>query len=140
MKKQLINSIEKKVFTFLVAFVLLFGSYAKTYASPERPDGDTKSSYITYNGLKDNYYLVFRVDYKNEGAQAFDLVIKNEQSEVLYSKKFDAKPLNSDILLTEVPDGSKLTFSIITKKNKFSQSFAIDTKVKTIAEYVVKGL
>lgn len=139
MKKQLINSIEKKACTFLVAFVLLFSNYAKTYASPEHPGGDTKSSYITYNGLKDNY-LVFKVDYENDLAQAFDLVIKNEQNEVLYNKKFDAKPLNSDILLTEVPDGSKLTFSIVTKKNIFSKSFAIDTKVKTIEEYVVKGL
>lgn len=139
MKKQLINSIQKKVFTLSVAFVLIFGSYAKTIASPVSDASDTKSSYISYKGLKGNY-LVFKVDYKNESAQAFQLVIKNEQNEVLYSKAFDAKSLNTNVLLTEVPDDSKLTFSIVTKKNTYSQSFAIDSNVKTIEEYVVKGL
>jgi hypothetical protein len=139
MKKQLINSIEKKVFTFLVTFVFIFGSYAKTYALPDRSASGDKISYITYTGLKDNY-LVFKVDYKNELAQPFQLVIKNGQNEVLYKKMFDVKPLNTDVLLTEVPDDSKLTFSIETRKNNFSQSFSIDSKVKTIEEYVVKGL
>ena len=134
MKKQLINSIEKKVFTFLVAFVFFFGSYAKIYASP-----NGESSYFTYTGLKDNF-LVFKVDYKNELVQPFKLVIKNEVNEVLYQKMFDAKPLSTNVLLTEVPDNSKLTFSIVTINNNFSKSFEIDTKVKTTEEYIVKGL
>ena len=134
MKKQLINSIEKKVFTFLVAFVFFFGSYAKIYASP-----NGESSYFTYMGLKDNF-LVFKVDYKNELVQPFKLVIKNEVNEVLYQKMFDAKPLSTNVLLTEVPDNSKLTFSIVTINNNFSKSFEIDTKVKTTEEYIVKGL
>ena len=134
MKKQLINSIEKKVFTFLVAFVFFFGSYAKIYASP-----NGESSYFTYAGLKDNF-LVFKVDYKNELVQPFKLVIKNEVNEVLYQKMFDAKPLSTNVLLTEVPDNSKLTFSIVTINNNFSKSFEIETKVKTTEEYIVKGL
>lgn len=139
MKKQLINSIEKKVFTFLVAFVLFFGSYAKTYASPTDPLGDNNSSYFTYAGLKNNF-LVFKVDYKNELVQPFQLVIRNEVNEVLYQKKFDANPLSTSILLTEIPDDSKLTFSIVTVNNNFSKSFKIDTEVKTTEEYIVKGL
>lgn len=139
MKKQLVNSIEKKVITFSVALFLLFGSYAKTYANPFASASDDKSSYISYKGPKDDY-LVFKVDYKNESAQPFQLIIKNEHNEVLYSKAFEAKPLNTDVLLTELPDNSKLTFSIVTKKDNYSQSFAIDSKVKTIEEYVVKGL
>ena len=139
MKKQLINSIEKKVFTFLVAFVFFFGSYAKIYASPNAPFNSKESSYFTYTGLKDNF-LVFKVDYKNELVQPFKLVIKNEVNEVLYQKMFDAIPLNTNVLLTEVPDDSKLTFSIVTIENNFSKSFEIDTKVKTTEEYIVKGL
>ena len=139
MKKQLINSIEKKVFTFLVAFVFFFGSYAKIYASPKDPMSKGSSPYFTYTGLRDNF-LVFKVDYKNELVQPFKLVIKNEVNEVLYQKMFDAIPLNTNVLLTEVPDHSKLTFSIVTIDNNFSKSFEIDTKVKTTEEYIVKGL
>lgn len=139
MKKQFINSIGKKVFTFAVSFLLIFGSYAKSFAAPSGPASDAKSAYISYKGLKDNY-LVFKVDYENQLAQPFELVIKNEHNEVLYSKAFDAKPLNTNVLLTEVPDDSKLTFSIVTKKSNYSQSFAIASRVKTTQEYVVKGL
>ena len=139
MKKQLINSIGKKVFTSLVAFAFVFGSYAKTYALPAHSSGDTKSSYVTYNGLKENN-LVFKVDYKNELGQPFRLIIKNEHNDVLYRKMFDAKPLNTNVILTEVPDGSKLTFSIETRNNNFSKSFEVSSKIKTIEEYVVKGL
>ena len=139
MKKQLINSIEKKVFTFLVAFVFFFGSYAKIYASPTEPMSKDSAPYFTYTGLRDNF-LVFKVDYKNELVQPFKLVIKNEVNEVLYQKMFDAIPLNTNVLLTEVPDDSKLTFSIVTIDNNFSKSFEIDTKVKTTEEYIVKGL
>jgi hypothetical protein len=139
MKKQLINSIEKKVFTFLVAFVFFFGSYAKIYASPKYPMSKDSAPYFTYTGLRDNF-LVFKVDYKNELVQPFKLVIKNEVNEVLYQKMFDAIPLNTNVLLTEVPDDSKLTFSIVTINNNFSKSFEIDTKVKTTEEYIVKGL
>jgi len=139
MKKQLINSIEKKVFTFLVAFVFFFGSSAKIYASPKDPMSKGSSPYVTYAGLKDNS-LVFKVDYKNELVQPFKLVIKNEVNEVLYQKMFDAIPLNTNVLLTDVPDDSKLTFSIVTIDNNFSKSFEIDTKVKTTEEYIVKGL
>lgn len=139
MTKQLINRIGKKVSVFLVALTLIFGSYATSYASPDGPTKDEKASYVTYNGLKDNF-LVFKVDYKNESAQPFQLVIKNEQNEVLYTRLFEAKPLNSNILLTEVPDNSKLTFAIETGKNIYRQTFAIDSKVKTTQEYIVKGL
>src|SRR3954453_6587157 len=139
MTKQLINSIEKKAFTFIVAFTLIFSSYATSFASPASRVKDGKSSYISYTGLKDNF-LVFKVDYQNDLAEPFQLVIKNEQNEVLYKKMFEAKPLNTNVLLTELPDNSKLTFTIETKKNSFNQTFTIDTNVKTIQEYVVKGL
>lgn len=138
MKKHFLSAIGKKAFT-LAAFVIIFCSSAKTYALSDTSAGVAKPSYITYQGLKDNY-LVFKVDYKNELAKPFQLVIKNEHNDILYKKMFDAKPFSTDILLTEVPDNSKLTFSIETGKNNFSQSFTIDTEVKTTEEYIVKGL
>lgn len=139
MKKQLNIPIEKKALKFLVAFALLFGSYVTSFATPVGPTKDAKSSYISYKGLKDKF-LVFTVDYKNEMEQPFQLVIKNEHNDVLYSKSYEAKPLNKDILLTDLPDDSKLTFSIESKKNNYNQTFAIDTNVKTIQEYIVKDL
>jgi hypothetical protein len=139
MKKQLSNSIQKKAFTFLAAFTLFFSSYATYAASPDSASKDAKASYVSYKGLKDDF-LVFKVDYKNELGEPFQLVIRNGQNEVLYRKPFDARPLDTNILLTEIPDNSKLTFSIESRKKSFSQTFAIDAKVRTIEEYVVKGL
>src|SRR4051812_38951742 len=126
MKKQFINSIAKKAFTFSVALVLIFGSYATASAADNETASEAKSSYVSYKGLKENY-LVFKVDYKNEKVQPFQLVIKNEQNDVLYIKNFEAKPLDTDVLLTEVPDNSKLTFSIVSKKDNYSKSFTIDS-------------
>ncbi len=139
MKKRFMNSIKKKVVTFSLAFILILGSSAKTFAALDQPASSEKSCDISYKGLRDSY-LVFKVDYKNEVAQPFQLVIKNEQNDVLYIKTFEAKPLDTNVLLTDVPDDSKLTFSIVSKKNNYSQSFSIVSQVKTIEEYVVKGL
>ncbi len=139
MKKQLINSIEKKALTFSVALMLVFGNYAKSFEVKADSAAKTKSSFISYKGLR-NDHLVFEVDYKNELSEPFELIIKNDQNDILYKKAFDAKPLNTDVLLTEVPDGIKLTFSIHTRKNNLNQSFEIDTRIKTTEEYVVKGI
>jgi hypothetical protein len=140
MKKQFINSITKKAVAFSLAFALILAGYSNSFASASGPVGETKAAYVTYKGLKDDNHLVFRIDYKNESEQPFQLVIKNDHGDVLYSKAFDAKPLNSNILLTELPDNSKLTFSIVSKTGNYSQSFKIDSKVRTTQEYIVKGL
>jgi len=139
MKKQFSLAITKKVLTFSFALAVIFGTYAKSFAADNETANAAKSSYISYKGLKDNY-LVFKVDYKNENAEPFQLVIKNEQSDVLYAKNFSSQPLNTNVLLTDIPDNSKLTFSILSKKNNVSQSFTIASEVKTTQEYVVKGL
>lgn len=139
MKKHLTNAIGKKVFTLLTASVILFGSASSSFALPERAANTIKAANIYYNGVK-GQYVVFKVDYKNEQAEAFELVIKNEQNDILYSKKFDAKPLNTDVLLSELPEACKLTFSIKSGKKDFSQSFEINTNYKTVAELEVKGI
>src|SRR5438067_3378458 len=123
MKKQLIKSIGKKALTFCAIFLLIFGTYAKGFSAPAGPENSEKSSYIKYQGPKDNY-LVFKVDYANELAQPFQLVIQNDHNEVLYTKAFDSRPLNTNVLLTEIPDDSKLTFSIVSKASNYRQSFA----------------
>jgi hypothetical protein len=67
-------------------------------------------------------------------------VIKGEQNDILYSKSFEAKSLNTNILLSEMPEKSKVTFEIQTAKENLKQAFQIDSQVKTVEEYVVKGL
>ncbi len=139
MKKQFTTAIEKKAFTFLVALVIIFSSAANSFALPDRAGNETKAAEITYTGLKDKA-LVFKVDYKNESSESFQLIIKNEENDVIFARKYEAKPLYTNIILSEAPEDGKLTFVIRTGKRDFSQSFEINTKVKTISEFEVKGL
>lgn len=137
MKKQLFKAISKRVSTVVLAVLILTAASQKSFALPNVPF--SKSAEISYKGFKDNK-LVFNVNYKNEFAQPFQLVIKNEQNEVIYSQPFAAQPLNTTLLFSEVPEKTRLTFLIKTGKKEVSQSFEINTQVKTVEEYIVKGL
>ena len=138
MKKQTTNVIEKKAITLLLALVIVFSSSVNLYASPDRTGTDQLEG-ITYKGLKDKS-LVFKVKYDNELAKSFELIIKNEYNDILYSKNYGAKPINTDVLLSEFPENCKLTFLIRTGKKDLTKSFVINTEVKTSQEYIVKGL
>ena len=139
MKKQSAVSIQKRAFTFLAALVIVISSSVDLYAHTEPKSSDLKQAQVTYKGLQDRF-LVFHVDYKNELAQAFILTIRNEQSQVLYSKKYDAKSLSANILLSDIADDCKLTFAIKTGKKEFTQAFEINNRVKTVFEYEVKSM
>jgi len=138
MKKQFTTAIEKKAFTFLVALVILFCTQT-SFANSNWGENESKAAEITYAGLKDKG-LVFKVDYKNELAESFQLIIKNGQNEILFAKKYDAKPLSTDILLSGMTEDGKLTFTIRSGKKDYNQSFEINTKVRTVSEFEVKGL
>ena len=119
MKKQFTTAIEKKAFTFLVALTILFCSTQKSFASANYSGSEVKTAEITYAGLKDKA-LVFKVDYKNEPAESFQLIIKNGQNDIIFAKKYDANPLHTDILLSDVTEDGKLTFVIRRGKKDFS--------------------
>jgi len=136
MKKQII-SINKKAFTLFFASALLIGSTATSFAFPDPVA--SKQMEVSYKGVKDKM-LVFSVDYKNVPAEAFQLVIRNDQNEILYFKKFDAKAYSFDILLAEVPEACKLTFSIKSDAKEMKESFEINNTTKLVQEYVVKGI
>lgn len=137
MKKQLTKAISKKVFTlFFTAFVLCGGSQ-RSYALPDSTPA--KGAEIVYKGLQDRK-LVFIINYRNEAAETFQLIVKNDQNEILYFKEYDGKPLNTKMLFSEVPENCKLIFSIKTGKNEVSQAFEINTQVKTVEEFIVKGI
>lgn len=139
MKKQSAYPIQKKVFAVLASFVIIFCTNLKTYAFTDSNSTAAKLTAVSYQGLKDKL-LVFKVDYKNDLSKPALLVIRGDANEILYRKLFEAKPSNTNILLSEVPENCKLTFEILTVEKSLSQSFQIDTNVKTIHEYVVKGV
>lgn len=137
MKKQLTKAISKKVFTFLfVAFVSCTMS-TSLYALPDTTEN--KGAEITYKGIVDKK-LAFNVNYKNELSQNFQLTIKNDQDQIIYSNQFDAKPFNKTMLFSDFPDNSRLTFLITIGKREFSQAFEINSHVTTVEEYIVKGI
>ncbi|GEO12076.1 hypothetical protein [Segetibacter aerophilus] len=137
MKKQSTKAVSTKVFTFLFAVLISCGFAQNTYALPDSTSA--KSVEVTYQGLKDKK-LAFNVNYKNESAQPFQLTIRNDQDQIIYASKFDGTPLNKTMLFSEFPENSKLTFSIITAKEKIAQSFEINTQVRTVEEFIVKGI
>jgi hypothetical protein len=139
MKKQFAYSIQKKVFAFLVALVIVFSSSVSLYAVPNPRLPELKQAQVTYKGLQDKF-LVFHVDYKNELAQDFILTIRDDHHQVLFSKKYEPTGLSTDILLSDLPEDCKLTFAIRTGKKEFSQAFEINNRVKVVSEYEVKGI
>ena len=138
MKKQLTKAISKKVFTFLFVVVISCTMSQSVYALPDTL-AISKGAEITYKGLSDKN-LVFSVNYKNELAEPFELLIKNDQNEIIYVKQFDAKPLNRTLLFSEVPENCKLTFVITSGKKAISQSFEINAHIRTVEEFIVKGI
>ncbi|MCW3106981.1 MAG: hypothetical protein JWQ09_1487 [Segetibacter sp.] len=137
MKKQLIKAISKKVFTLFFAAFILCATAQSSYALPDSTPA--KAAEITYKGLQDSR-LVFLVNYKNEQSETFQLIVRNEQNDILYFKQYKAKPLNTKMLFSDVPENGKLTFLIKTGKKEISQAFQINTQVKTMEEFIVKGL
>ncbi len=138
MKKH-VTTIQRKAVTLLVASALIFSTATMSYASTDSNQNTVKGVEISYKGVE-NSLLVFNVDYKNELSKTFQLVVKNDQNEVLFVKKYDAKPLNTSIRLSAPSEKVKISIAIETGKKEFSQSFEIDSKIKTVEEFVVKGI
>lgn len=141
MKKQSINAVSKKVFSFLLIVIVSVGISPLAFAATGGSDKDSNKNKvveITYQGAREKN-LVFNVNYKNELAQPFQLTITNDHYQVIYSQQFDAKPLNRTILFSELPENCKLIFRIISGKKEISQAFEINSQVKTVEEYVVKS-
>ena len=137
MQKQFTSAIAKKAITLCAVFMILNAGSTRVYASNDR--SVVSPVEISYKGPKDKL-LNFKVDYKNELGKPFQLVIKNEQNEVLYSRRYEAKPLSTEIFLADVPAYCKLTFTIDTEKKQFSESFEITKEIKTVENVLVKGL
>jgi hypothetical protein len=133
MKKQL----AKTVSTLLVAAVVLFN--ASVFAGPRRSSNNLQGVNISYSGLREKQ-LVFKVDYKNELAQPFQIIISNEFNDIIHNQKYDAAPLNTTLLLSEIPESGKITFTLRTADKEFKQTFEINREVKTVEEVVVKDV
>jgi hypothetical protein len=44
------------------------------------------------------------------------------------------------MLFSEYPENCKLTFSILSGRKELSQSFEINSQVRTVEEFIVKGI
>ena len=137
MKKQ--STISKSIWSFLIAFFVFGATTQQVFANPATNPIADKAAEITYKGLQENK-LAFNVSYQNELAQKFQLIVKNDQNEVIYLKDFEARPATVRILFSEVPQNCKLTFLIRTGKKEVSKAFEINSQIKTVEEYVVKGI
>jgi hypothetical protein len=137
MKKQSTAAISKRAVTLTLAAFLLFGFTSNANVLPD--SATPKGPEIAYQGLQDKN-LVFNVNYNNETGEPSQLMVKNEENVILYFKEYKDKLVNTKILFTDVPENCKLTFSIKTGKKEVSHAFEINTQIKTVEEFVVKGL
>ncbi len=138
MKKQSMHAISKKVFTVIIAAAISGVMAQSSYALPDK--NSAKGFDISYTGRHDKG-LAFNVNYKNELSEPFELIVKNDQDQVIYSEQYAAKAFNKSMIFSELPDNCKLTFSIVVGKKQVStQTFEIKSQVKTVEEYIVKGI
>ena len=136
MKMQLKSTLVKGLLGFLVAAMLSTTAFAG--GNNPGSNANINPAKVSFTGAK-NEMLQFKVEYKNELAQPFVLIIKNEMNEVIYNRSFDAKPINFNIGFVEVPEDYNLTFSIKTANKEFNQTFTITKESSTVTDFIVKG-
>lgn len=83
--------------------------------------------------------IVFNVKYDNATAAPFNLIIKNEFGDVVYSQQYSDTNFDKKVMLTKEPGDARLTFIIRSASANIKQSFDIVTTTKTVEEVVVKN-
>ena len=133
MKFQAKSTIVKSVFSLLFALVLTTTVTANNNPGIVSPN----AAKISFNGQQ-NDKLQFKVEYKNDQETPFTLIVKSDLN-TLYTRKFEAKPLNLDLFFADVPEDCDLTFIIKHADKESTQKFQVKKQTRSIVEFVVKG-
>jgi hypothetical protein len=143
MKKQMspnLRNVASKMFLpALLASVLLFNGVSNSLHAQNTTATYSKPA-IRYVG-KTNDQLVFQVDFDNINEEIFNLAIKDEDGNLLYTDRFKDKKFSKKFKVDQAGYGNmKLTFVLTTDKEKQTQVFQVNTNTRVVDDVVVTNL
>jgi hypothetical protein len=142
MKTQTINNITKKLFLGgILSTVIFLSVQSKTFAASNFNDSTIKETMaakvsVKYIGNSEDG-LFFNVKYNNEKGKYFDVVIKDESGETLYSGNFNDKSFDKKFLLPKDHEVSSISIAVNAGKNNFVQNYNVTVKSNTYTDVVV---
>jgi len=146
MKKQSVNTIAKKLFfgNILAAVIFLSfqnkaqaSSYHATHVdSVVNTENKSEKVLVKYIGSNEDG-VFFNVKYSNEKSANFNIVIKDQRGEELYSGSFDDKNFDKKFLLPKDSEANYITISLSSAKDNFVQSYNVSIKTNMVQDVVV---
>ncbi len=137
MKRTFVKTASKKFMAVTaIAALLSLASFTNANASATAIH-KSKPVAVEYAGTV-NSSVSFNINYKNETGSAFNLVVKNESGDIIYSHAYNDKNFSKKFVINEVPeDGGIVTFLINGAGANLKQTFNISTTTKTVSDVVV---
>jgi hypothetical protein len=130
------NVLRKTITYFSFVAVLLFHSLPALQA---QSNGNNPVS-VRYIGLVDQQ-PVFQVEFENGEEKSFQVSIRDEEGNLLYNERANAKKFSRKFQLEKsAPESMKLTITLTREKEKQSQVFEINTNVRVIQDVVITRL
>jgi hypothetical protein len=136
MKKQM-SSVAS--FFLRIGFVaFMFMGIVPAFAQEGIGEGSTPVS-IRYIG-KLNDQPVFQIEFDNQNEEYFNVSIRDEEGNILFSEKSKDKKFSRRFQLDKDVNNVKLTFSLRTDKQKQSQVFEVNSNYRVVEDVVVTKL
>ena len=105
--------------------------YAQQLVKP-----DPTGAEVTYLGIVDDK-LVFKLDFKNESGEKFNVSIKSVNGGIFYSEKHNTKNFSKKFLVSKEDfESAALTFIVTTSSARESYVFNLN-KVTSVVENII---
>jgi hypothetical protein len=139
MKKQIINlskAVRRTIVYAGFASLLAF-SFVPAHAEDKKPSAAVT---INYLGSVDNQ-PVFQIEFENKNEETYTVSIKDDQGDVLYVEKSKDKKFSKKFKYQgQGFDYVRLTFTLVSGKEKQSQEFEVNTNTRVVQDVVVTKL
>jgi len=144
MKKIDLNSIAKRFFLGNILAAAIFFSFQASAANTMKYkevdnsiDSIKNKLDVKYLGTK-NSNLEFDIHYNNLKGNSFYFQVKDEDGDVLFEKEYSSKQFHKKVQLAKVDDLKKLSFSIVSEKDKTVQTKEVIIKTEFLEDVLVK--
>lgn len=139
MKKQIVSNRTRASLLRFGAAVLLFMNVAGASANP-LPIEDDPYVNIRYVGLVEDR-AHFQFDLVNDNEEPYLLMIQEQDGTILYKEKIDKKEFSKKFAWENGSiDSYKLIFTVTGMKSKKTQSFEVNTEIRTVKDVVISKL
>ena len=145
MKHNTVSTIVKNAFLVNIFVVsLFFATQVQASSYINNTKDELVDSTKTNNKLEVKYLgytnegLEFDVKFNNVKGSEFAFIIRDENGDVLYEKDFTNKIFTKKVQIPQVEDYKKLTFSIVSYKDKAILSKEITINSRYVEDLLVK--